>query len=451
MTAAAYGDGARSPLFNMGAEKAVIGALFLDAKALSIAADVLRPDHFYEPLHRRVYEAAQSLSADGEPVDEITVGDRLEATGAFQDGDHHAVSVLAEGAYSAANVEQYARIVRDCALLRSTKTVAEEIIAGAQKADSRDAEIYLAKSTERLLQLARGCAPSGPVALADDAGPAAERLRERARFGGVSGLRTGFVDIDNALGGMRPGHLWVIAGRPSMGKTAFAMNVAANVAVDQGRPVLFFSLEMPREDLVTRLICERAGVPAEWFSTGQGAECHGDTVSATAERIQDAPLYIDDTAGLDITTLHARSRRMKEQQGLALVVIDYLQLVRPGPGRHDSREREVAAVSAACKGVAKELGVPVMLLAQLNRAVESTEDKRPGLVHLRESGAIEQDADVVAFLYRREYYFPAEREADGLADLLIRKNRHGRAPSIPLAWRGELTRFSDLAREDVYP
>ncbi len=468
---------------NIPAEQAVLGAVLFDNETLHRVADFLRPEHFYEPVHGRVYEAASALIQRGDVADAITLtplaqkDEALKALG----GADYLVELMA-GAASAATAADYARFVYDLALRRELIRVGGDIEADA-RANHDDKAIALIEQAERkLFGLAEsGTANRGFVSFVD---ALSESVKQAAaaykRDGGLSGLATKLTDLDQQLGGLHPSDLIILAGRPSMGKTALATNIAFNIAhayrlgrneageevPEDGGVVGFFSLEMSSEQLATRILAERSGVPSHFIRRGDFDERDWDAMVEAAANIEAAPLHIDDTGGISIGQLAARARRLKRTKGLGLIVVDYLQLVTPSSGKKsDNRVQEVTEVTKGLKALAKELNVPVLALAQLSRQVEQRDDKRPQLSDLRESGSIEQDADVVMFVYREEYYVkrrePKSKEGTdeyaqwleelegvrGKAEIIISKQRHGPIGTVEVGFEERLTKFDNLAQE----
>ncbi len=465
---------------NIDAEQAVLGAILFDNETFHRVADFLRGTHFYDPVHGRVFDAAGALIQRGDVADAITLAplgqgdDGLKALG----GADYLVELTAGAAATAAAVD-YARFVYDLALRRELIRVGGDIQTDARDNHDDKSVALIEKAERQLFDLAEtGSANRGFVTFTDALTSSVKNAAAAfKREGGLSGLATGLVDLDQQLGGLHPSDLLILAGRPSMGKTALATNIAFHIAqhfqprVDEttapeGGVVGFFSLEMSSEQLATRILAERSGVASHFIRRGDFDERDWESMVQAAAEIEHAPLHIDDTGGISIGQLAARARRLKRTKGLDLVVVDYLQLVTPSSGKQsDNRVQEVTEVTKGLKALAKELNVPVLALAQLSRAVEQRDDKRPQLSDLRESGSIEQDADVVMFVFREEYYVkrrePKSKEGTdeyaqwldelegvrGKAEIIISKQRHGPIGTVEVAFEERLTKFSNLAQE----
>ena len=449
----------RIPPQNLEAEVAVLGAILQDSEALLKAIDALRPDHFYKDAHRRIFDAALALFARNEPVDLITLTDELRRRGDLEAvGGGAALAALLEAVPTAANVAYHARIVRDKALLRHLIATATDLVGmGYEDAESVDDLLDLAET--RIFAISEDKVSRAFIPVKDilkGTFEHIERLYERQAH--ITGVPTGFGDLDELTSGLQPADLIIVAGRPSMGKTSFALNVAANAAkVDPPTTVAIFSLEMAKEQLVQRMLCTEARVDSHRLRTGKLGPRDWPELTKAAGRLSEMPIYIDDTPAITTLEIRAKARRLKAEGKLGLIIVDYLQLIR-GRGRTESRQQEISEISRSLKALAKEVNVPVMALSQLSRAVESRTPPRPQLSDLRESGAIEQDADVVAFLYRKGFYQAQERarksEAAGLAEetegedrtteVIISKQRNGPTGSVFLSFLREYTRFEEL-------
>ncbi len=449
----------RIPPQNLEAEVAVLGAILQDSEALLKAIDALRPDHFYKDAHRRIFDAALALFARNEPVDLITLTDELRRRGDLEAvGGGAALAALLEAVPTAANVAYHARIVRDKALLRHLIATATDLVGmGYEDAESVDDLLDLAET--RIFAISEDKVSRAFIPVKDilkGTFEHIERLYERQAH--ITGVPTGFGDLDELTSGLQPADLIIVAGRPSMGKTSFALNVAANAAkVDPPTPVAVFSLEMAKEQLVQRMLCTEARVDSHRLRTGKLGPRDWPELTKAAGRLSEMPIYIDDTPAITTLEIRAKARRLKAEGKLGLIIVDYLQLIR-GRSRVESRQQEISEISRGLKALAKEVNVAVMALSQLSRAVESRTPPRPQLSDLRESGAIEQDADVVAFLYRKGFYQAQERarksEAAGLAEetegedrtteVIISKQRNGPTGSVFLSFLREYTRFEEL-------
>jgi len=467
---------------NIEAEQALLGALLYDNGAYERLSDQLQPRHFYEPFHGRLYAALESHIRRGQLADPILIADQFQRDPAFSEmGGLRYFADLVDRAPPAANAPDYARVVYDLALRRDLIRIGGEIAAGAQGGEPHiSAREQIEAAELQLYTLAEtGSTSSGFMGFSDALAGAVEMAQEAYnRDGGLSGLSTGLVDLDQKLGGLHPSDLVVLAARPSMGKTALATNIAFNVArkyawepqpdgsrkTVNGGVVAFFSLEMSAEQLAMRLLAEVTEVPSDKIRKGEITVGEFGRIRDAAAEIAEAPLYIDATGGISIAKLAARARRLKRTAGLDLIVVDYLQLVTANDtGRMDNRVQEVTQITQGLKTLAKELSVPVIAAAQLSRQVENRDDKKPQLADLRESGSIEQDADVVMFIYREAYYLSRAEPKEGsqehlawqekldpirnLAEIIIGKQRHGPIGVVRLHFNEDLTKFSNHARE----
>ena len=465
---------------NVEAEQALLGAILVNNEVYDRVAGFLKPDHFYDPVHARIYETAARRIQRNALASPVTLKTFLEDdAGLAEIGGPSYLAHLAAGAISIYSARDYAQTIYDLALRRELMRIGDEIRARAAVADAdSDPRDQIVEAEQKLYSLAETGRQEGgfrsflsAATLAIDVAAAAYQ-----REGGLAGISTGLADLDRKLGGLHPSDLVIVAGRPSMGKTALATNIAFNIArafregekpdgtrgaVDGGR-VGFFSLEMSSEQLATRILSEQSRVPSEKIRRGDMTEEEFRRFVEAARELERMPFYIDDTAALPISTLAARARRLKRQHGLDVLFVDYLQLVRATSSK-DSRVNEISEITQGLKAIAKELNIPVIALSQLSRQVESREDKRPQLSDLRESGSIEQDADAVMFVFREEYYRerekPSETDMDkmlkwqeimeavrGKAEVIIGKQRHGPIGTVDLAFEGQFTRFGNLAR-----
>jgi len=481
MADGAIGREMRIQPHNIEAEQALLGALLVNNEVYDRVAQLIEPRHFYDPLHGRIFEVAARRIQQGALATPVTLKPFLESDpGMTEVGGPAYLARLAGGAISIFNARDYAQAIHDLALRRELILLGDEISAraAAVTTDSEPRE-QIVEAEQALYALAeKGKYEGGFVSFRRAVKQALDSANAAyQREGGLAGLSAGLIDMDRKLGGLHPSDLLIIAGRPSMGKTALATNIAFNIAkkhkvgerqdgvtgtVDGG-VVGFFSLEMSSEQLAARILSEQARVPSEKIRRGEMEEDDFRRfVHATAE-LERIPLFIDDTPALPISTMAARARRLKRQHGLDVLVVDYLQLMR-GAGRNEGRVNEVSEITQGLKAIAKELDIPVIALSQLSRQVENRDDKRPQLADLRESGSIEQDADVVMFVYREEYYHerlkPSEddpkfqewvEKAERIynkAEVIIGKQRHGPIGTIELMFEGQFTRFGDLAHED---
>jgi replicative DNA helicase len=438
----------RVPPHSLEAEIAVLGAILLEQNALPRAIEILTPDCFHKTAHRHVFQAAIALFERGEAVDIVTVTDqlrrmdRLEAAG----GTATLSSLLASVA-TAAHIEHHAKIVYEKYLARCLISAAKDTIEEAYQDRAPAAEL-LDQAQSKIFALNEGRAREGFVHIKSLVGKTVREIEAMHHDpDAVSGLRTGFDDLDALLAGLHDSDLIIVAARPSMGKTSFVLSLTQNIAIDHKHPVAFFSLEMSKEQLVMRMLCSEARVDNHRVRRGIIQKHEWPNLTHAAGLLTSAPIYIDDTPGLSVLEMRAKARRLKMETGLRLVIVDYLQLMQ-APGRNENRQQEISQISRSLKALAKELALPVIALSQLSRAVETRGGaKRPMLSDLRESGAIEQDADVVLFLYREEVY---DRElpddAKGVAEVIIGKQRNGPIGEIKLKFFHEYTRFENLAR-----
>ena len=431
---------------NLEAERCVLGAVLIHNDVFNVAAELVDADDFYRHAHQRVFDTMVGLSERGQAIDFVTVKDELGRAGALDDvGGPAYIAALADGVPRSTNVDHYARIVKEKATLRSLIHAANRIVTTAYRAE-QDADTVLDEAEREIFSIAEDRVHGGFVplsALVDDGITALEKLQ--AHQGLVTGIPTGFDDIDNLTAGLQPADLIIVAARPSMGKTAFVLNVAQHVGTRTGRTVGFFSLEMAKEQLFLRMLTTEAQVDAHRLRTGLLSDADYARLSPAMERLSSARVHIDDTAGIGVLEMRAKSRRLQAEHGLDLIVIDYIQLMQ-GRGRFENRTQELASISRALKGLAKELGVPVVALSQLSRAPESRADHRPQLADLRESGALEQDADVVMFIFREEMY-DEKPENEGIAEIIIGKQRNGPTGTVRLAFLKQQTRFGLLAHD----
>ncbi len=432
---------------NLDAERAVLGGLLIDADALPRARELLSPADFYRTAHGLVFEAMVALFERNEAVDLLTLVRHLEASGQLEAAGGAAyLASLAGGVPTAANVVHYARIVKEKATVRRLIETATGIAGRAYEYEG-DVEAFLREAEQAVFKISEDRIRLSFLS-AREAVRAAfrqiERLYERREL--VTGVPTGFVDLDKKTAGLQPSDLVIVAGRPSMGKTAFCLNIARYAAVEAQVPVAIFSLEMSKEQIAFRLLGTEARIEFGRLRTGALAREEWPRLTRAAGTLARAPIFVDDTPALGVTELRAKARRLKAEQKLGLVIVDYLQLLR---GRADAerREQEISDISRSLKALAKELSVPVVALSQLNRQVESRGDRRPQLSDLRESGAIEQDADLIAFIYRDEVYHP-DTPDKGIAEIIIGKQRNGPTGVVRLAFLDRYTAFENLASDD---
>ena len=448
LTAVAAASG-RVPPHDLDAERAVLGTVLLDNVALSAVEALLAPSDFYHPAHGVLFESMQALNTRREPVDVVTLAAELRARERLNTvGGAQYLGELTDALATTAHVESHARIVADLAGVRRMIEVAHEIVARGY-GERGDAEQFLDFAAAKVFEVAQKRSKTTLVELEKAILDAFARIEATNQRGAaISGLTSGFRDLDKLTAGRHPGQLIIIAARPAMGKTSLALTLTGNSAKAAGAPVLFFSLEMPRVELANRLMCAEGRVDQSKLRTNLLSQDDMSALTRAANSLYKLPIYIDDSGDLTLVDLRAKARKMKAERGLALIVIDYLQLMKASRERMESREREISEISRGLKGLAKELEIPIIALSQLNRAVETRpgKDKRPMLADLRESGAIEQDADVVMFIYRDEVY-NRDSEERGVAELIIAKQRNGPTDTVKLRFVRELTRFENLAHD----
>jgi len=443
-------DVGRLPPQSIEAEQAVLGAILLDPRALDRAVEIVGADDFYRDAHRKIFRAMLALHQRSEPVDLLTLSQELAAEGVLEAvGGTSYLAQLAEQVPTAANLAYYARIVREKSVLRQIIQVSTEL--GARAYDARPGEVddFLDQVEQRIMEISEQRTRPQFSNMSDlmlDAVGAVESLYQRGEM--ITGVPTGFTDLDRLTAGFQPSDLIIVAARPAMGKTAFALNVAVNAAQKRGVGVAIFSLEMSKLQLAMRMLCAEARVNSQLMRTGYLTKLDYPKIIAAAQKLSTLPIYIDDTPGLSLLELRAKARRLKRDQEakLGMVIVDYLQLMR-GHERSDSREQEISSISRGLKALAKELDVPVVALSQLNRQVESRSDRRPMMADLRESGAIEQDADVILFLFRPWVYDKDEDEH--LAEVIIGKQRNGPTDKVLLTYLPEYTCFENRTNMEV--
>jgi replicative DNA helicase len=434
---------------NVEAERSILGAILLDNFSYNEAAEHLHPEDFSLDSHRRIYSRMVELAESSRPIDMITLVeelDRRKELGSI--GDVGYISSLVDGVPDRPSIEHYIKIVRDKALLRGLIHAANAAISRAS--DQGDAaEDILNDAEAAIFQLAEkriGRGFLGIQEIVKESFGSIDALLQRGQR--ITGIETHYADLDEKTSGLQRSDLIIIAGRPSMGKTSFAMNIAENAAIEDKRIVGVFSLEMSKEALLQRMLCSVARVDAHKFRTGSLWQDDTRKITQALEKLTHAPIFIDDTPGIALSEMRAKARRLQQSQGgLDLIIVDYLQLMSGGSRRYENRTQEVSAVSRGLKALAKELKVPVVALSQLSRAPESrgAGDHRPQLADLRESGSIEQDADVVAFIFREEVYKPDDPALDGVAEVIIRKQRNGPTGTVKMAFLKNCTRFESMA------
>ena len=436
----------RLPPQNLEAEQSVLGSILLDNEAAYQVAEILQENDYYRETHRKIFRAILDLIDRDEPADLVTLTNELKKSQKLEEvGGVAYLAQLVEAVPTAANVQYYAQIVKDKAILRDVIHAATEIAATGYQ-ESSDVVGFLDRAEQLIFQVSETRQKGGltPIAtVVKDSFKQIEKNYERKEL--ITGLATGFKDLDKLTAGLQPSDLIIIAGRPSMGKTSFCLNIAEHIALQQKETVAIFSLEMAREQLVTRLLCSEARIDSSRLRSGFIDEVEWMRLTDAAGRLSESPIFIDDMGQASVFEMRAKTRRLKSTKGLGLVIVDYLQLMKSA-GKVESREREISEISRSLKAMAKELNVPVIALSQLNRGVEARQDKRPMLSDLRESGAIEQDADIVGFIYRDEVYNRDTPDA-GIAEFNVVKHRNGPIGMVKLSFLSKYTRFENLALE----
>ncbi|MEN6414052.1 MAG: replicative DNA helicase [Veillonellales bacterium] len=439
----------RVPPQNVEAEQAVLGAMLIEREAISKVAEFLRPEDFYREAHRLIYKTALELFNRNDAVDMVTIiehlrkVDKLEVAGGIA-----YVTSLANSVPTAANVLYHARIVEEKSLLRQLINAATNI-AGMGYEDSEEVADILDHAEKMILDVSNRKLGQEFTPIKNIIFEAFDRIQGLYESkGGITGLPSGFVDLDKLTSGLQPSDLILIAARPSMGKTAFVLNIAEHVAVHEKQAVAFFSLEMSKEQLVQRMLCAEAPIDSQRLRIGDLEGKDWQKLVGAADRLSAAPIFIDDTPGITVLEMRAKARRLKIEHDLKLIIIDYLQLMQGsirGGRTSENRQQEISEISRSLKGLARELHVPVIALSQLSRSVESRQVKKPMLSDLRESGSLEQDADIVIFLYREDYYDP-DTEKKNITDVIIAKHRNGPVDTIQLFFHKQFTKFVDLSK-----
>ena len=435
----------RIPPHDMEAEQAVLASMLFDREAISSAYEILQGPDFYRPDNQALYETMIELFTLGEPVDVVTLSDKLAEKGLIEQVGRDRIVQLAAAYYTSANIRNHAQIVAEKSLLRQLIKVSTGITNAGYDARENIADI-MEMAEKSIFDVSQRRNTRDFAHIGDVIVTTLEQLEELYKNRGKpTGVETGFKDLDKITAGLQPSDLIVLGARPSMGKTTFLLNIAQYAAIRNKVPTAIFSLEMAKEQLGNRMLSAETGIDSNLLRTGNlDKPEYWDKISECMPTISSAPLYIDDTPGISIAEVRAKCRRLKTERNLGLVVIDYLQLMTsPANVRPESRQQEISEISRSLKGLAKELNVPMLVAAQLSRAVEARKDHRPMLSDLRESGAIEQDADVVAFLYRDEYYNP-DTLKKGHAEVIIAKQRNGSTGTVELVFHGHLTKFRDL-------
>ncbi len=432
------------PPQNLDAEQSVLGAMIIDKEAVVKAVELLKPDDFYRDANGHIYEAIVNLFDRGEAVDLITLTEELRQSGLLEQvGGVAYVAGLANSVPTSANIEYYARIVEEKSLLRRLINVSTRMARMGFEADE-EVETLLDRAEQMVFELTQRKSLSGFTPLKTVLMDTFERIEFLFQNkGNITGVPSGFTALDKMTSGFQPSDLVIVAARPSMGKTAFCLNIAQHASLKKSLPVAVFSLEMSKEQLVTRMLCVEAMVDQQRLRTGELNDDEWQKLTRAAGPMAQAPLFIDDTPGISVMEMRAKCRRLKSEHGLSLIVIDYLQLMS-GNRKTENRQQEISEISRSLKALAREMQAPVIALSQLSRAVEQRQDKKPMMSDLRESGSLEQDADIVMFIYRDDYYNPDTTDRPNRADIIIAKQRNGPVGSVELGFLKEFTKFVTL-------
>jgi replicative DNA helicase len=443
-------DMRKLPPQSIEAEMSILGGILVDNEAINRALEILTPEDLYRESHRKIMRAMIELNEKGEPCDLITMTTILKRKGELEEvGGGAYLATLVDFVPMAANIYYYCKIVKEKCITRKLITAATDIVSKGFE-DKVDVEELLDVAQKVIFEISENKIRPAYYQVRDilkDTIKAIELLYEKKEM--VTGVPSGYIDLDKITTGFHGGELIVIAGRPAMGKTTFAMNVAEYAAIDSNKPcgAAIFSLEMPKEQLVERLLCSLARVDLSRLRTGHMVENDWPKLLKAAGKLHDAKIFLDDTPSISVMELRSKARRLKAEHDIGIIVIDYLQLMRGGPNP-ESRQQEISEISRSLKALAKELGIPVIALSQLNRSLEQRTDKRPMMSDLRESGAIEQDSDIIMFVYRGEVYEKDNEDLKGKAEIIIGKHRSGPTGTVHLTFRGEYTRFENLSPRD---
>ncbi|MFZ5945000.1 MAG: replicative DNA helicase [Bacillota bacterium] len=438
----------RMPPQNQEAEQAVLAAMMLERDAIYEAVQILKDEDFYRDSHGILYRTIVQLAEKGDPVDLITITESLRKSGELDKvGGVGYIVEVANSIGTSANIVHYAQMVKEKALLRTLIKISNNIVNRGYEG-GEEPEMLLDDAERMILEISQGRSRSGLIPISEVIESTIEKLEFlHNKKSEITGLTSGFKDLDSFTSGWQGSDLIIVAARPAMGKTSFCLNIAQNAAAKADVPVAIFSLEMSREQLVQRMISSTAEIDQQKIRTGRLYEKEWIALTNAIGPMAETKIYIDDTPAISVREIRAKTRRLKAEKGLGLIVIDYLQLMSGGR-RSESRQQEISEISRSLKALARELDVPIIALSQLSRAVEQSNDKKPSLSHLRESGALEQDADIVMFIYRDEYYNP-ESEKLGIAEIIIAKHRNGPVGSVELSFRKEFTKFGDLFKMDA--
>ncbi|MEH7490992.1 replicative DNA helicase [Neobacillus niacini] len=437
-----YAD--RLPPQNIEAEQAVLGAIFLEPSALTVASEILIPEDFYRASHQKIFNAMLKLNDEGKVVDLVTVTEELASAKLIEDtGGVSYLSELASSVPTAANIEYYARIVEEKSLLRRLIRTATEIASDGYARED-EVEALLSEAEKNILAVAQRKNAGAFHNIKDVLVRTYDNIEQMHQSAGeITGLETGFIELDRMTAGFQRNDLIIVGARPSVGKTAFALNIAQNVAQKTGENIAIFSLEMGAEQLVMRLLCAEGNIDAQRLRTGTLTDDDWGKLTMAMGSLSNTGIFIDDTPGVRISDIRSKCRRLKQEHGLGMILIDYLQLILGSGRAGENRQQEVSEISRSLKQLARELKVPVIALSQLSRGVEQRQDKRPMMSDIRESGSIEQDADIVAFLYRDDYY-DKESENKNIIEIIIAKQRNGPTGTVSLAFVKEYNKFVNL-------
>ncbi|WP_412710564.1 replicative DNA helicase [Atrimonas thermophila] len=435
----------RIPPHSKEAEQATLGSALLDKEALLRVLEILKPEDFYFENHRLIFESIWELFSENQPCDIVTLTEKLRQKNQLERaGGIEYITLLASSVPTAANVEYYARIVEEKALVRSLIQLCNRIVKESYEGEE-DANVLLDRAQQMILQLSQRKIRYDFVPLKEIINQAFDRIEELYRRDEhVIGIPSGFVDLDALTTGFHPSDFIVVAARPGMGKTSFCLNIAQHVGIHAKIPVAIFSLEMSRDQIAQRMLCSEARISASRVRRGLITEKDWPELAHAAGRLAEALIFVDDSPNISVMEIRAKARRLKAEKNLGLIIVDYLQLMR-GYGRSENRQQEISEISRSLKGLARELNLPVIAVSQLSRAVEQRTPKRPQLSDLRESGAIEQDADLVIFIYREEYY-NRNTPKKGIAEIIIAKQRNGPVGTVELAFLEDCTRFENLSK-----
>ena len=441
----------RVPPHNHEAEQSVIGAIFLEPQALITASEVLMPDDFYRTAHQKIFLTMMNLSDQGKAIDVITVTEELSAKKELEDvGGLSYLAELANAVPTAANIVHYAKIVEEKALLRRLIRTATKIVEDGYTRED-EVEALLSEAEKKMMEVASRKNAGDFKHVKDVLVQTYDNIEQlQSRDGDITGITTGFTDLDRITAGFQRNDLIIVAARPSVGKTAFALNVARNAAIKAKENVAIFSLEMGADQLVMRMLCAEGNIDAQALRTGSLEDEDWRKLTMAMGSLSNAGIYIDDTPGIRVNEIRSKCRRLAQEHGLGMIMIDYMQLIQGSGKPGENRQQEVSEISRSLKGLARELKVPVIALSQLSRGVEQRQDKRPMMSDLRESGSIEQDADIVAFLYRDDYY-DKESESKDQIEIILAKQRNGPTGTVTLAFVKQYNKFLDIEHFEEPP